>query len=32
MNIISSRSKFLFNVTTDIPAQLNQLSDSGLKI
>ena len=23
-------SKFLFNVTTDIPAQLNQLSDSGL--
>ena len=23
-------SKFLFNVTTEIPAQLNQLSDSGL--
>ena len=23
-------SKFFFNVTTDIPAQLNQLSDSGL--
>ena len=23
-------SKFLFNVTTDIPTQLNQLSDSGI--